>query len=224
MAERPGAGEGRNGISPLIGRRHACRLQSLLCDGVDSIGMLWDVSEVAAAERVPPVPLGGRLDRRSGIGPTASTSRPATAAPSRSRSSAGTVEALDRPRRAAPRQRPGGRRVRRARLVHLPGLGHDAGQALHRRDGLRPGRPGGADALELLLLADQGRLDPRALGRRQRPRRHHAARPATTSWSPPPAATSPRGRTSSCPAPTACSRPGRPRATTRPGSPTSTTT
>ena len=37
---------------------------------------------------------------------------------------------------------------------------------------LRPGRPEHEEALELLLLAHQGRLDPRALGRRQCPGRH----------------------------------------------------
>ena len=36
-------------------------------------------------------------------------------------------------------------------------------------------------ALELLLLADEGRRDPRALGRRQRPGRHDDASAATTS-------------------------------------------
>ena len=80
------------------------------------------------------------------------------------------------------------------------------------------------EALELLLLADQGRLDSRALGWGQRPGRHddrqrrrpvdrragrlHSARESTSSW----------------PGPMACSKRCRQPATTRPGSPTSMTT
>ena len=59
---------------------------------------------------------------------------------------------------------------------------------------LRPGRPEPQEALELLLLADQGRRDPRALGRRQRPGRHDRTSAATTSWSPRRAATSRPGQ------------------------------
>ena len=61
--------------------------------------------------------------------------------------------------------------------------------------------------LELLLLAHQGRLDPRALGRRKRTRRHdERTLTADDDFSlPARAATSRPGTTSSCPDLTACS-------------------
>ena len=66
-------------------------------------------------------------------------------------------------------QRPG-RRPRPAGMVHLPGRGRR--EALHGRDQVRSGRAEHEEALELLLLADQGRLDSRALGGGQRAGRH----------------------------------------------------
>ena len=208
----------------LFGRQHAYRQQAR------RRGVLGDrrrdVRDPAprggAAERVQPVPLGGSL-----VGPVG---RPAVRrlCPDAVRRRAdhqdhrpATVGKITGPDGRDAPERPGSR-AEPARLVHLQG--HRGDEALYGRDHVRPGRPEHPQALELLLLADQGRRDPRALGRRQRPGRHHAARQRRHPWSPPPAATSRPARTSSAPARTACSKPPSPPATTPPGSPTSTTT
>ena len=92
-------------------------------------------------------------------------------------------------------------------------------------DELRPGRPEHEEALELLLLADQGRLDPRAVGRRQCPRRHDDAELGRRSDDRHAGGLHRRpGSISSWPGRTGCSRRCRLPATTRPGSPTFMTT
>ncbi len=73
------------------------------------------------------------------------------------------------PRRRAEGQRPGNRH-RSAGLVHVQS--RRGQEAIQGRDHVRSSRPEHQEAVELLLLADQGRLDSRALGRRQRARRH----------------------------------------------------
>ena len=87
------------------------------------------------------------------------------------------------------------------------------------RDQVRPDGAECEEALELLLLADEGRRDARALGRRQRPGRHDRGqgrrRPAGLSRELHRA----RARTSFSPAPTACWSRCRPPATTPPGFP-----
>ena len=114
-----------------------------------------------------------------------------------------------------------GRRHEPARWYHLHG---DRADKPYTVETIRSGRAKHAQALELLLLADQGRRDPRALGRRQRPGRHHASR-----WRRHPGRHARRLHRAGpgyrpAPAPTACSKPPSPRATTRPGSPTFMTT
>ena len=177
-----------------------------------------------AAERVQPVPLGGSLAGQSGdralrrLCPD-----PVRRRADRQGDRRATVEHDHRPRRPA-----SGRTARRsatnaARLVHLHGRPGPTKPYTVETTFVQVGQST-PQALELLLLAHQVRRDPRALGRRQRPGRHDAGLRRRRSWSPPRAATSPPARTSSAPAPTACSRPPSPPATTRPGSPTSMTT
>ena len=70
--------------------------------------------------------------------------------------SSGQVVELKGPRGTVS-QRPG-RRTGSGGLGHLQGEGGQA--VLHGGNHLRPGRPEREEALELLLLADEGRLDP----------------------------------------------------------------
>ena len=122
------------------------------------------------------------------------------------------------------RERQNGQEVgtQSARLVYLRGDRGD--QALQRRDHLRPGRAERPEALELLLLADQGRRHPRALGRRQRPRRHDASPVGDDQLVATPGGYIAPARTSSVPAPMACSKRPSPPGDDSPGSLTSMTT
>ena len=184
-----------------------------------------------AAKRVQPVPLGGSLADQSGEQHFGVYVPTQFGGELTVKTTAGTIGTIVGPDGRPQGQRAGSRHQRatagtpsRCRSRATTTRTSLVRQTSDVTDHLRPGRPEPPQALELLLLADQVRRDPRALGRRQRPRRHHAGPAATTSWSPPPAATSRPARTSSAPARTASSRPRRRRATTRPGSPTCTTT
>ena len=122
-----------------------------------------------AGERARTVPLGGTLDRQTG------DHYYGVYVPTRFGGESEDHDQLGASRRAQGAERHGGRQWPGRRsgspgLVHLQGGGGQEG--LHRRDQLRPGRPEPQEALELLLLAHEGRLDPRALGRRQWPGRH----------------------------------------------------
>ena len=120
-------------------------------------------------ERVQPVPLGGSLTGQEGdrfFGVYVPTRYGGNLTINATDGEVGRIVGPDG-RAVDQRHR---RRARSAGLVHLPDRG--GRRPLQRLDQVRPGRRGGPQALELLLLADQGRRDPRALVRRQRPGRH----------------------------------------------------
>ena len=147
------------------------------------------------AEHVTTVPLGGSLDGQSGDRYFGVYVPTRFGGELKVKTTAGQVVELKGPERRALDQRPG-HRLRPAGMVYLQGRGGQ--EALHGRNDLRSGRSEHEEALELLLLADQGRLDPRALGRRQWPGRHddrqrrrpvdrhagglYSARSRTSSW------------------------------------------
>ena len=188
------------------------------------VAVLGMAAGAQAAERVTTVPLGGSLagqNRRPLL--MASTSRRGSAASSRSRRPpARSSSSRSRPQR---RERTNGQEV---------GLDQQGWYTFRVVGAEKPYTvettfvqvgQSTQEALELLLLADQGRLRSTSPGpgatagstRMRGPRRRRAGRHRR-------AATSLPGRTSSGPGPTACSRPCPPPATTRPGSPTCTTT
>ena len=93
-----------------------------------------------ADEQVQPVPLGGSLTGQTGeqyFGVYVPTRFGGALTV---KSTAGKVETDHGPRRPRAEERRGGRH-RQARLVHLQGDRAGEGQALRRRDHLRPGRP-----------------------------------------------------------------------------------